>query len=368
MLRSTYYEDGNLEIVVLGPMGSDEKNVSSSTKSIGAAIDALLNESELKEFLTKTNVKEIHIQLPEDWMDAEIVRGIMTRIDTADLVIINITPYNGINGAPSPNVFYELGLIHALGMPVICIAQEGTEIPFYARHNRINNVKSFDIEDIKDKLTQPLSNFLNPADKTDFTDNRISQFYGGLPITDISAAIGLATGYYYNFVSRLLTNGGLISFNKDKVKRLIIVRPEDVMNSYDEDKELLTHVLHKNGYQLELEKNLVIPPGDEKGGIWIEHIEGIVIDLPRTIYPLKISPRILSLQDRIDNPINGNYTNSDRNIALRQLSQRLLDRVERAILYHTRKEGERFRHKLLDFSTIRNLPNLLQQFGVSKNI
>src|SRR5690606_38046701 len=153
----------------------------------------------------------------------------------------------------------------------------------------------------------------------------ITQFYGGLPIIDISAAVGLATGYYYNFVGRLLTNGGIISHNKEKVKRLIIVRPLDVMNAYDEDKDVLTKTLSDNGYKLEEERGLIIPPGDDKGGIWVYHVDGVIIDLPRTIYPLKISPRLLSLQERMDKQGSFAKQHPARGIALRQLSEKLLD-------------------------------------------
>src|SRR5690606_26084469 len=116
--------------------------------------------------------------------------GILKRVDIADLVVVNLTPKDGPKAAPSPNVFYELGLLHALGIPVISIAEEGTDIPFYALTNRAVMVSQFSKEEIKSKLRHTLSTFLNPEDYTDFTDNRITQFYGGLPIIDISAAVG----------------------------------------------------------------------------------------------------------------------------------------------------------------------------------
>jgi len=367
MFRSSYYEDGILEIVVLGPMESDNKHVSSSTKQIGTAIDELLQEDELKHFLQQTNTRPEKVKIPENWMNSEIVNGIMGHVDTADLVVVNITPYDGVKGNPSPNVFYEIGLLHALGMPVICINQKGFDPPFYIRTNRILEVASFDIDHIKDALRLSLTQFLNPDDYTDFTDNRITQFYGGLPIVDISAAVGLATGYYYNFVGRLLTNGGIISLNKDKVKRLLIVRPNDIMNSYEEDKETMIQTLSEHGYKLVEERNLAIPEKDDKGGIWVYHVDGVIIDLPRTIYPLKISPRLLSLQDRMDKRGSFNKQNPRRSTLLKQTSERLLDRVENVILYHARREGERFRTKLLDFTTIEQLPEVLRKYGVKPN-
>ncbi len=364
MIRNSYYEDGLLEIVVLGPMGSDEKEVSSTTKRIGAAVESLLEEDSLKKYLELTRTRPMPVQIPENWMDSEIVKGIMDKVDTADLVIVNLTPYMGITGSPSPNVFYELGLLHSLGMPVICVAQLGTEIPFYARHNRISMVKSFDIEDIKDRLRQPLTVFLDPESSADFTDNRITQFYG-LPIVDISAAVGLATGYYQNFVFRLLDRKGIIPHNKDKVNRLIVVRPKNIMHEFEEDKEYLENILKENGYTLQNRINLTDPYDTKGRGLNVDCVGTIILDLPSTLYPLKKSPRILSLTERLDK--QGGFTmpsNPNRDIALKQLSERLLDRVQNAIQYHLRKDAGIIHQGWLDFATVEQVPGLLKKYGV----
>lgn len=361
MIRNNYFENGRLDIVVLGPMDADNEQ-NSTTLVIKEAIEALLQEESPGKFLADTLTKTTQVHIPEHWQDGEIIKGILTRVDIADLVVVNLTPKNGPGHPPSPNVFYELGLVHALGLPVIAVAQTGTNIPFYASTNRAVILQNFTEEEIKNKLRAPLLTFLNPADFTDFSDNRISQFYGGLPVIDISAAVGLATGYYYNFVGRLLTSGGIISHNKDKVKRLIIVRPHNIMNSYDEEKDRLLEILNREGYTLQEERGLVIPPGDDKGGIWVYHVNGIIIDLPRTIYPLKISPRLLSLQERSEMRSMASGFSDEYKNHVRQLSERLLDRVQSAISYHARKDGERFRQGLLDFATMEEVPGLLRKY------
>jgi nucleoside 2-deoxyribosyltransferase len=349
-------------------MGSDEKNVSSSTKIIGEAVESLLQESTLKSYLEATHTKPLPVQIPENWMGSEIVRGIMERLDTADLVIVNLTPFSGITGSASPNVFYELGLLHALGMPVICIAQEGTEIPFYARHNRIRMVKNFEKEAVKDQLRLPINNFLDPKDSTDFTDNRITQFYG-LPIVDISAAVGLATGYYQNFVFRLLDRKGILPFNKDKVSRLIIVRPQNIMHEFEEDKERLEEILKAHGYSLQEKINLSDPLDSKGRGLNVDCVGSIILDIPSTIYPLKKSPRMLSLTERLDKT-NGYKMayNPNRDITLRQLSDRLLDRVKHAIIYHVRKDAGNILQDRLDFATMEEVPEMLKQYGVEPDL
>jgi len=361
MIRNSYFEDGRLDIVVLGPM-NNENEQNSTTLTIKRAMEALLLEEEAKKFLTETRTKATHVHIPEHWRDNEIIKGILTRVDIADLVIVNLTPKHGPGHPHSPNVFYELGLLHALGLPIISVSQAGTDPPFYIVTDRAITLKDFSEEEIKNKLRPSLLTFLDPADFTDFSDNRISQFYGGLPIIDISAAVGLATGYYYNFVGRLLTNGGIISHNKEKVKRLVIVRPHNIMNSYDEEKDRLLDILNREGYTLQEERGLAIPPGDDKGGIWVYHVNGIIIDLPRTIYPLKISPRLLSLQERSGRRSMATGFSDEYKNHVHQLSERLLDRVQNAIRYHARKDGERFRHNLLDFAKMEEVPGLLRKY------
>lgn len=53
----------------------------------------------------------------------DIFRRILVMIATARVVVANISGRN-------PNVFYELGIAHALGKPVILIAHKESEVPF----------------------------------------------------------------------------------------------------------------------------------------------------------------------------------------------------------------------------------------------
>jgi hypothetical protein len=52
-----------------------------------------------------------------------ILGSIVRRITTAKLVIAELTTLN-------PNVFYELGLCHGLGIPTVLLAQSIDEVPF----------------------------------------------------------------------------------------------------------------------------------------------------------------------------------------------------------------------------------------------
>ena len=59
-----------------------------------------------------------------------IMRDITRSIHQADLVLCEMSGRN-------PNVFYELGLAHANGKPVILVSRKENDIPFDLRHLRI---------------------------------------------------------------------------------------------------------------------------------------------------------------------------------------------------------------------------------------
>lgn len=58
-----------------------------------------------------------------------IVRDIWNAISSADLLIADCTGRN-------PNVFYEIGIAHAIGKPVVLVSQTMDDIPFDLRHLR----------------------------------------------------------------------------------------------------------------------------------------------------------------------------------------------------------------------------------------
>lgn len=60
-----------------------------------------------------------------------ILQDIVIGIGNADVIIADVT---GLN----PNVFYELGLCHALDKKVILITQDISELPFDIRSYRVD--------------------------------------------------------------------------------------------------------------------------------------------------------------------------------------------------------------------------------------
>ena len=63
------------------------------------------------------------------WEASEVIQDIFSLIYRSKVVICDFTSRN-------PNVFYETGIAHTLGRPVIPIAQHETDVPFDLRHHR----------------------------------------------------------------------------------------------------------------------------------------------------------------------------------------------------------------------------------------
>ena len=85
-----------------------------------------------------------------------ILRDILELIDKSELIVADLT-----NG--NPNVFYELGLAHALRKPVILLTQNIDEVPFDLKSYRLLEYSTHfhKIKDAKENLTRYAEGFLN---------------------------------------------------------------------------------------------------------------------------------------------------------------------------------------------------------------
>jgi len=85
-----------------------------------------------------------------------ILRDILTSIASADLVVADLTDSNS-------NVYYELGLAHALRKPVILLGQDMEEIPFDIRSYRlvIYDTHFAKIKDAREAFEESARGFLS---------------------------------------------------------------------------------------------------------------------------------------------------------------------------------------------------------------
>jgi nucleoside 2-deoxyribosyltransferase len=132
-----------------------------------------------------------------------IMNDVIYAIDRADLVIADLTDAN-------PNVFYKLGIVHALGRACITVVEERNDkIPFDNAAYRAYKVNLDEDEDYyyqqaRDRLRQAVEiAHRKISDWSDF-ENPVIDFFRA-PITYISPAYALAQGYYHNFVRPVVT-------------------------------------------------------------------------------------------------------------------------------------------------------------------
>ena len=91
----------------------------------------------------------------EIWENPSVIQDIVTLIDKSFVVVCDCTGRN-------PNVFYEIGIAHALGREVVMITQADADIPFDLRHLRyikyLNNGEGR--QGLKAKLADRFSSLL----------------------------------------------------------------------------------------------------------------------------------------------------------------------------------------------------------------
>jgi hypothetical protein len=74
-----------------------------------------------------------------------VMQDTWTAICHAKLIVADCTGRN-------PNVFYEIGLAHAVGTPVLLIAQDVTDIPFDIQHHRVIPYRRDDLRSFRNTL------------------------------------------------------------------------------------------------------------------------------------------------------------------------------------------------------------------------
>ena len=85
----------------------------------------------------------------EDWADQAIIQTVWNNIWRARVVVADVTSRN-------PNVNYELGMCHALGVPTVIIAQTLEDIPFDYRHRHCVIYSANDVAAAKAKVAGSL--------------------------------------------------------------------------------------------------------------------------------------------------------------------------------------------------------------------
>jgi hypothetical protein len=147
-----------------------------------------------------------------------IMNAVIKAIDRADLVIVDITDHN-------PNVFYELAVCHALGIPTILIREkpkaDSVPVPFDIRDFYYYDIEVNKPRAIRDLLEEKIAEVDKQIAAGVIFDNPLTLYYKE-PITNISPAAGLAQGYFHNFVKPVVEN--LKALNPAQTEHLYYLR------------------------------------------------------------------------------------------------------------------------------------------------
>lgn len=118
----------------------------------------------------------LHVIRADDIQNAQsILKDIVQAINACDLIIADLSDSN-------PNVYYELGLAHAFGKPVILLTQEMGDLPFDLRSYRVIPYQTHftEMDRAKHTLAEVCAGFLDGS----------VQF--GNPVTDYSEQVDSA--------------------------------------------------------------------------------------------------------------------------------------------------------------------------------
>lgn len=328
--------DGRLDVVVLGPMAADKGGVSfsSNCQTIREVVNELLAEPDLRALYEQAGFETFSVAFPEGWQGADISDNVFAAIDQADLVILDLSAKNGEPG-PSANVMYELGLVHALGLPYLMVHKAGEKLPFYLRNLQAIRLaaEGYPVAaELKRKLRAKLKTFLDPEASSSFETNPVSKHYGDAAVIDISAAMGLAAGYYQNFIYRVLVEPNYLRVHRSDYDRLVILMPNDLKGSAFSDLENLRRFAQKHS-TLPLGK-ATLTVTDDKGDIRALPVHTLgrhIFDVPSTAYALRQSPRYVRRMNSMAGLAESQKTE------LHRTEQRLLQKFRQSVEYLLRR-------------------------------
>ncbi|NWF68507.1 MAG: hypothetical protein HXY40_05425 [Chloroflexi bacterium] len=196
---------------LIGPMSDDELGEKARLRRLKTALKPLLAEFGYS------------VRHPWDLLKRDrIMHSVIEAIDRADLVIADLTGNN-------PNVFYELGICHSLGVPTILVREKPKRgesaalLPFDIRDFVYIDIDIAKAQDIRERLRNKIEEIHRQIEDYTVFDNPVTLYYRE-PITNISPAAGLAQGYYHNFVKPIIDR--LKWMNPEQTEHIYSVRIE----------------------------------------------------------------------------------------------------------------------------------------------
>lgn len=373
-------------IFFIGPMGSGPAETASGaepTDDLGTHLPRLMkylvdylenkqgfiSEGEQEHTLTEGDtINSISLVQGEDkiavltpfslYGPGDIPSNVFDAIDDSDLIIADLS-------GNKPAVIYELAFAHALGIRTIVVGGPN-ERSFYFSQTRFAEV-DFTKDPISSKdLNGHINSWLKDKNKRFDSPNPLTDFYGA-PLPDISAAAGLGAGFYDNFARPILTDGTIVergpngSENIRPLKGLIVLRPENFDQRINQlDKALLAKLedrFQKGDSPEKLKKEIKRGKPDElfiktKEGVRIPFflVDDWMIDIPRTMFSLALSPRL-------ERSVKSKKNKALRNNMERVLIERFFEAVKAHLAADRNIEGEQ---EMFHYGTIKEIPEIIE--------
>lgn len=242
------------DVFIGGPMSEDDSvdsngfplrehlpNLISAARSVAASLNA-----EYRQKFPDLNYDFIKINfppgvLPELPAVGDITQTIFSLIDEADAAIVDLSApvfkargRGNIVTRTSPNIIYEVAWLHALGTPTILLLPKNVMADFYFLQQAHKQVDFSDVQGLIDKLMPQIravlcldGDFSTDMRREEIASNPISTFYKdgnySVPLVDISSVVGLATGYFYNFLSKTRSEDFFQTY-----RAVLVIRPDRI--------------------------------------------------------------------------------------------------------------------------------------------
>jgi hypothetical protein len=279
--------DDRKNIFIIGPMAANGTPLGNIFELKKASEQALANLA----------ITDCSVDIPQEQYGNDIPTDVFHSIDLSELIIADIS-------ARSPSVIYELAMAHALGIPTILIDDQQTyngeaskKPVFYLNQARILRLETRSIEEMRQKLEPLIRDWNNGRAK--YT-NPLTRFYD-LHLVDVSAIAGIAAGYAENFVKPIMdaiadtANAFGQAPGVDPPLRLVVVLPKDLDNLAAFESNVMASL--EKGFPGKVSRvALAVKPGGRDKRTVI-YVEGVVIDLARTLFPIRRSKRLTRLKN-----------------------------------------------------------------------
>lgn len=284
-----------IDIFIGGPMGNPRTDGAGLTfndhmTNMAAAIERIIKE--YNEQNPDGRYRPILLD-PSREAIGTITDRVFSMIERSELGIFDCSN-------ASPSAMYELTLMHALGKPVIPIAfrepavAEARTLSHYIKDDYSLLVNSFTKDALYEGLSGKIDLMLSGGDTTlNAASNAISKYYG-LPLLDVSATTGLATGYYHNFLQHQLQPRAKVFQDVPELEGIVIVVPnnlmevgglKDVLKSRASDSRVeYTEVRRADGGDFVVSSQV-------RGRVLLDKIGPFLVDIPAPLTAQMSSPR-----------------------------------------------------------------------------